>query len=283
MKHLRLFDLEELYHDAKSESVYPTVSYTVDSNKTWFMRKTNYYTIRYNADYLNYETYLRAYASGFNSNQIKEIYVDGILMDSIKGSYQVEYDGQNHEVKVVMQDGWENADSMFNFCRFDELDITTLDTSNVVSAQEMFHSCSVSSGEVDLSKCNWSKLKYVQDMFKGHYGGLYSITLPSSFGVSIDDWSELIGYNSYLDSIDFSKATFKEGTSLAMLFNQYQASFDNLTYINMSCDTSKVGSTYAMFGALEETGEFVYNPATIHPTILEQIPEGWTLVDITAG
>lgn len=258
----------------------------MDTDKVWYMGKTNYYTLHYSADYLNNNAFhARVFGTSFGMDQrhqIKEIYVDGILMDSIIESYTFENDGQNHEIKVVMQDGWEDASYMFSFAIFDEIDITTLDTSNVVSAQCMFHSCTVSSGEVDLSKCNWSKLQYVQDMFKGHYGGLYSFTLPSSFGVSIDDWSELIGYNGYLVSVDFSKATFKEEANLTMLFNQLESYYPDLTYINMSCDTSKVGNTYAMFGSLAETGEFVYDSTTIHPTILEKVPEGWTLTDITA-
>ena len=39
MKNIRLFELEEAYHEDKANHEYPTVSYTQDTDKVWYMVK----------------------------------------------------------------------------------------------------------------------------------------------------------------------------------------------------------------------------------------------------
>ena len=39
MKNIRLFELEEAYHEDKTNHEYPTVSYTQDTDKVWYMVK----------------------------------------------------------------------------------------------------------------------------------------------------------------------------------------------------------------------------------------------------
>ena len=42
MKNIKLYELEETYHNEESSLEYPTVSYTKDTEKVWYMKPSLY-------------------------------------------------------------------------------------------------------------------------------------------------------------------------------------------------------------------------------------------------
>ena len=58
MKNIKLYELEETYHGEKSSLEYPTVSYTKDADKVWYMLKPIPHEIEKWLEYDEEEGYL---------------------------------------------------------------------------------------------------------------------------------------------------------------------------------------------------------------------------------
>lgn len=137
-------------------------------------------------------------SSPFNWNELNE---------KIKGN-----------IKIIGGQGLKSTEIMFADCAVQSLDISNLDTSNVLSMMSMFNSCKVQI--LDLSKLITSKVQNMKCMFNNCQAQV--INLSNIDTSNVKDMSEMF-YGCGVQTIDLSSLYVSENTEVEDMFRHCES------------------------------------------------------------
>ena len=137
-----------------------------------------------------------------------------------------------------------NATGMFQWCeKLTSLDVSSFDTSNVTNMGQMFFLCS-SLTSLDLSNFDTSKVTDMSWMFAGC--SITSLDLSKFDTSKVTDMSEMFNWCSSLTSLDVSKFDTSKVTNMISMFESCRS----LTSLDVSSfDTSNVTNMRGMFAS----------------------------------
>lgn len=222
------------------------------------------------------DTYTPLFGMYVETDSIKEMYIDGVLLDEPVKQYTFDTLGE-HTIRVVFVKGTSMSqvldtapivhlldvkyDNGFRLCyNASQLKTVNLDsfvkTNEIIYAYGMFNYC-INLIEVDLSPLKGVKISYASEMFSSCKN---------------------------LTSIDLSPLIF-EGDNI--LCERMFSGCVNLKSIKMMSDVSKVKNVSYMFGqndgkagANVENPKFYYDARYDYSKIIAELPENWTAIPV---
>ena len=201
----------------------------------------------YNASEYNMTFNEASYYNLFFENQYYDNiqYKPSVLNGNSNEVWCFPFGGENkYFVKVVEPDEiLTTTNSMFSNCKcIAILDLSSLDTSNVVTMYNMFSNCK-NLTSLDLSSFDTSNVTTMQFMFRYCYS-LTSLDLSSFDTSNVTNMQNIFGYCTNLTSLDLSNWDTSKVTEMSYMFSNCS----KLTSLDLSSfDTSKVTSMNGMF------------------------------------
>ena len=155
-------------------------------------------------------------------------------------------DGTTYKVSTrrtgVMPEANAKSSHMFSESALQSIDLTNLNTSNVVSMMSMFYNCSLLT-EINFTNFNTSKVTTMESMFQA-CGKLSKIELSNFDTSSVTSMRRMFLECYSLTELDLSKFNTSSVTTMYSMF----ADCPNITKISLSnFDTSKTTNMYSMF------------------------------------